>query len=220
MTRAAAAALALAVAACAEPPAGPVVFAAASTADVIRAAVPDATISVAASSVLARQIAAGAPAAVLVSADADWVDWLAERVPVLDRRVVASGRLVVVGRADAPQAESLAQAVAGRIAIADDTHVPAGRYARRAIPPALWDRLDRIVTGDVRAALAAVESGAADRAVVYASDAAASARARVVWAFPDTVAVRFEAALLDESARAAFDEIVAADWAGAGFSPR
>ncbi len=211
------AALALAVAACAEPPPGPVMFAAASTAEVVRSAIPDATVSVAASSVLARQIAAGAPADMLVSADPDWIDWLAERVPVLDRRVVARGRLVVVGPADTPHAESLAQAVVGRIAIADDTHAPAGRYARRAIPQALWGRLDRIVASDVRAALVAVETGAADRAVVYASDAVASGRARVVWTFPDTVAVRFEAALLDETARSAFDQLVGADWTGAGF---
>lgn len=211
------AALALALAACAEPPPGPVIFAAASTADVVRGAAPGATVSVAASSVLARQIAAGAPADVIVSADADWIDWLAERVLVLERRVVAGGRLVVVGPPDAPTAGSLADAVAGRIAIADDTHVPAGRYARLGIPAALWDRLDRIVTGDVRAALAAVETGAADRAVVYASDAAATSRVRVVWTFPDSVAVHFEAALLRESARATFDRIAEADWAGAGF---
>ena len=217
MTRAAVAALAV-LAACADAP-GPVVFAAASTADVVRTAAPDAVVSVAASSVLARQIAAGAPAAVFVTADPAWADWLADRAEVVERRPVASGRLVVVGPPSAPDAQTLAGALAGRVAVADPAHVPAGRYARRAVPDALWRSVDLVVTGDVRAALAAVETGAADRAVVYASDAAATDRARIVWAVPDTVAVRFEAVLLDPGARGVFDRIVGAGWEAAGFGP-
>ena len=229
MTRAVAVVLLLA--GCADAGAGPVVFAAASTGDVVRAVAEPlgAVVSVSASSVLARQVAQGAPADVLVSADPAWVDWLAgEGVAVLDRRVVASGRLVVVGAAGAAPAASVASALAGvdRVALADPTHVPAGRYARRALERlGLWDAVEpRVVAaGDVRAALAAVETGAAARAVVYASDARVSPRVRVVAEVPTDAAgpIRTEAALLSRRGRQVFDALIEADaaWRDEGFCP-
>ena len=64
---------------------GPVVFAAASLKDALDAVNADwqkasgkkATISYAASSALAKQIEQGAPADLLISADEDWMDYLA-----------------------------------------------------------------------------------------------------------------------------------------------
>ena len=218
------------LAGCAAPEPGPVVFAAASTGDVVRAAAPaGAVVSVAASSVLARQIARGAPAAVFVSADPEWVDWLAgQGLEALDRRVVAEGQLVVVGARGTRRAPSLEAALdgVGRVALADPAHVPAGRYARRALERAgLWGDVEaRVVgAGDVRAALAAVETGAADRAVVYATDARASARVAVVAVIPPDPGdpIRTEAALLTPEGRGAFEALVEArgSWADAGFLP-
>src|SRR5207248_7801439 len=69
-----------------------------------------------------------------------------------------------------------------RVAIGDPSAVPAGVYAREALQRAgLWDALQpRIVPCEnVRAALAAVESGAAEAAIVYATDARLAKRARV-----------------------------------------
>lgn len=219
---------------CASGPDASVVLAAASTGDVVHAVAQrekeagrPTLVSVAASSVLARQIAQGAPADVFVTADPDWIDWLIERRgPVVERRVVATGRLVLVGPADAPAGASLATALASadRLALADPTHVPAGAYARESLEAAgLWDGVStRVVPlGDVRAALAAVETGAADRAIVYASDATASERVRVLAEVPHARIV-FEAALLQEPrGRRVFDALVEAGdlWADAGFDP-
>lgn len=183
-----------------------VVFAAASTTDVVQGVASQieaetgraVLVSVGATSTLARQIARGAPADVFVAADPAWVDWLRrEGVPVRQRQTVARGRLVVVGPPGSTAAD-LRAALAGRIAIADPSHVPAGRYARQSLAAAgLWAEVEpRVVAvGDVRAALAAVEVGAADRAVVYASDACRSARAAVVWTLPPSD-IRFEVARL------------------------
>ena len=232
-------ALALALAGCAGDDGPVAVFAAASTSDVVHGAAEAETaagrptiVSVAASSVLARQIARGAPADVVVSADPAWLDWLeAEGVTLADRRVVARGRLVVVGPADARAVGGVAEALAGaeRVALADPAHVPAGRYARSALVRlALWASVEPrvVVVGDVRAAVAAVETGAADRAVVYASDARASARVRVLARVPPAAQpeIAFEAALLDAPrGRAAFDAVAspaaAERWRAAGFDP-
>src|SRR5262249_3489148 len=135
---------------------------------------------------LARQIREGAPADILVSADADTVDALVSDhlVAPADRRPIASNRLVVI----VPKASLLRGTEPGDpknarlVALGDPEVVPAGRYARKWLEKAgLWtDVGDHVVpTLDVRAALAAVESGRADAGIVYATDAASSSRVRV-----------------------------------------
>ncbi len=200
-----------------------VVFAAASTTDVVEAVVarsphPDQiAVSVAASSVLARQIAAGAPADVFVSADSDWVDWLAAQgVSVGRRRVVASGRLVVAG----PRSAQGEPALRGRIALADPSHVPAGRYARRALARlGRWAEVapEAVYVADVRAALAAVQTGAADRAIVYASDVRERADVSVWPIFPAMPEIQFVVAEIGAPS-AVFDALAAPHaWRQAGF---
>lgn len=208
---------------------GAVVFAAASTGDVVRDVVatsePGAAVSVAASSTLARQIRHGAPADVFVTADPAWADWLeSEGVAVLDRADLAGGRLVWVESERTPRRTSLAEAVAasGRLALGDPAHVPAGAYARDALTEAgLWEAVaDRVVPqADVRAALAAVESGAADAAVVYASDARLSSRVTVTAEVPAPRPIRFEAVLLTPRGRAVFEALrtEAGAWTARGF---
>lgn len=73
------------------------------------------------------------------------------------------------------------------MAIGDPGHVPAGQYAKAAlIRLGLWDRLrhQSARANNVREALAFVERGAARLGIVYASDARASKRVRVVATFP------------------------------------
>ena len=206
-----------------------VVFAAASTTDVAESVARAVTaetgqsivVSVGASSVLAQQIARGAPADVYVSADPAWVEWLdGQGVAIAARRVVAGGRMVVVGPLGSTAADARS-ALKGRVALADPSHVPAGRYARQALDTeGLWDEVEprAVFTGSVRGALAAVETGAADRAVVYASDAAVGRVARL-WAFPPSPAIRFEVARLTRRGRAAYDALVRPEvWEAAGFT--
>jgi molybdate transport system substrate-binding protein len=141
-----------------------------------------------ATSELARQIRAGAPADVFVSADAAHMDEL-ERAGLVDRaqRVsLLSNQLVVI----APSGSSLelseprALARVERLALADPSHVPAGLYAKQWLESlGLWDAVARQVIPalDVRAALAAVASGSAVAGIVYRTDAATSPAVRVVY---------------------------------------
>lgn len=132
--------------------------------------------ALASSSVLARQIDAGARADLFVSANSDWMDWLADRraVDAASRRDIAGNRLVVARR-DGVSAGTPAEALAGsgRVAMGDPSHVPAGIYARRALEQSgLWPNVSqRAVFGEnVRVALTIVERGEVEAAIVYRSD--------------------------------------------------
>jgi molybdate transport system substrate-binding protein len=144
-----------------------------------------------ASSDLARQIQEGAPADVFFSADAAQMERL-ERAGLVragSRVDVLSNLLVAIVPADS---RAGVRAVADllrvrRIALADPESVPAGVYARTYLEAAgLWERVkDNVIpTLDVRAALAAVESGNVDVGFVYRTDAAVSKRARIAFEVP------------------------------------
>lgn len=173
------------------------VFAAASLTDVMaeaeaqfEAAYPstDLVVNTAATSVLARQIERGAPADVFLAANSAWTDYLAAR-DLLRRpaRDLVSNRLVVIGHPEASTFASPEDLLRyDRIALADEG-VPAGDYARQALRSAgIWDAVEPFVVPmrDVRAALAAVRTGAAPVAVVYWSDAEAAPDVRVVLDWP------------------------------------
>jgi molybdate transport system substrate-binding protein len=141
-----------------------------------------------ASSDLARQIQAGAPADVFFSADTAKMDTLekAGLVKTAERREFLSNSLVVVVPADATLKVATAEDLANlpKIALADPAAVPAGIYARRWLASlGLWEKVaPKVVpTLDVRAALAAVESGAIPAAVVYRTDAAVAKSARIAF---------------------------------------
>jgi molybdate transport system substrate-binding protein len=144
-----------------------------------------------ASNDLARQIRAGAPADVFFSADKAQMDGL-ERdglVRGADRVDLLSNTLVVVAPAESSARLSRPAELAGfrTIALADPQAVPAGIYARTWLERlGLWTALEgRIVPAlNVRAALAAVESGNVEAGIVYKTDAALSKRARVLFEVP------------------------------------
>ncbi|HVU18515.1 MAG TPA: molybdate ABC transporter substrate-binding protein [Candidatus Didemnitutus sp.] len=145
----------------------------------------------AASSTLARQITEGAPADIFFSADEAKMDGLEKGGLILagTRRRLLGNSLVVVVPADTTRAISAPDDLAGpsirHLALAETKTVPAGIYARAWLEKSgLWDKIaDRIVTTEnVRACLAAVESGNADAAIVYQTDARISHRARVAFA--------------------------------------
>jgi molybdate transport system substrate-binding protein len=149
---------------------------------------------------LAMQIEAAGRADLFFSADEDRLDRL-ERKGLIEagtRRSILSNRLVVIGPAQGGaaairSAADLAGPAVRRIAIANPETVPAGKYARAWLERAgLWPAIEgRIVPAlDVRAALAAVESGLVEAGVVYATDAAASRRARILFEVPAADAPR------------------------------
>ncbi len=155
-----------------------------------------------------------------MSASAERMDELehAGLVRARDRVDLLSNRLVVIvpsGAAAAPvKAEDLV--TVRHLAVGDPEAVPAGIYARLWLEKrGLWERVRAHVvpTLDVRAALAAVESGNADAGVVYETDAAISKRVRVALAVPESEAPRivYPAALLatagSTAARAFFEHL-------------
>ncbi len=145
----------------------------------------------AASSDLARQIAAGAPADVFFSADRDHVDAL-ERAGLVragERIDALSNTLVVVVPAASAVAVKGPQDLLGlrRIAVADPQAVPAGVYARKWLESlALWGRLREKVVPvlDARAALATVATESVEAGIVYKTDALASSRVRIGYVVP------------------------------------
>ncbi len=154
------------------------------------------TISFAASSALARQVEAGAPADLFVSADEDWMNELAKQnLIVATTRVTFLGnRLVVVTPAGSkvripvrPPAALARVLTAGPLAMAD-TAVPAGKYGQASLDKlGVWAQVaPRVVRAEnVRATLALVERGAAPLGIVYATDAKASAKVRIAGVFPE-----------------------------------
>lgn len=158
---------------------------------------PKPVLAFAASSSLARQIDLGAPADLFISADQDWMDTL-ERHGQLrkgTRRNLVANLMVLVepaGRAtrlSPAYGFPLARALGpdGRLALADPRSVPAGKYARTALSNlGVWRTVAKRIAAaeNVRAALALVERGQAPLGIVYATDALASTKVRVVANIP------------------------------------
>ncbi len=165
-------------------------------ADCARPGGPAARVSFAASSALARQVEAGAPADVFVSADLAWMDWLDARgliAPGTRANLLANELVLIAPEASAVQLRiapgfALARALGdGRLALARPDAVPAGRYAKAALENlGVWGSVAGRVAGadNVRAALALVSRGEAPLGIVYRTDAMADPRVRVVDAFP------------------------------------
>jgi molybdate transport system substrate-binding protein len=146
-----------------------------------------------ASSTLARQIQEGAPADLFFSADEAKMDGL-EKSGLLvkgTRRSLLSNTLVVVVPADSSlkidSPEDLATDKVKVLALAETQSVPAGIYAKEWLQAQkLWSRVSAKVvpTENVRAALAAVESGNADAGIVYRTDAGISKKVKIAYEVP------------------------------------
>jgi molybdate transport system substrate-binding protein len=188
----------------ADPSPGVLVFAAASLANVLgdldkaftaRTGV-HVTSSLAASSMLAKQIEAGAPADVYFSADLQWMTYLEQRGLLRpgSRHDVVGNSLVLIAPAASPLHVSIAPGFelarllkGGHLAVADPDSVPAGIYAREALQKlGVWDSVaPRLVRAEnVRAALAYVARGDAPLGIVYRTDALVEKGVRVVGVFP------------------------------------
>jgi molybdate transport system substrate-binding protein len=154
--------------------------------------------SFAASSALAKQIENGAPADLFISADEKWMDYLQARqlIDPGSRTALLGNRLVLIapkgsgiGSVEIKAGLSLHALLGGaRLAMGDPAHVPAGIYGRHALESLnMWDSIkDQLAPAkDVRAALTLVERGEVPLGLVYATDAAVSAKVQVVGTFPE-----------------------------------
>lgn len=177
------------------------VFAAASLSDALRelaalhekATGDTVRLNLSASSILARQIADGARADLFFSADEAKMDALARAglIAPATRRSLLSNSLVIVVAADSglsiASAQDLATSAVRRLAVAEPQTVPAGIYAREYLQQqGLWKAVaGKIVpTENVRAVLAAVESGNVTAGIVYRTDALISTRVRIAFVVP------------------------------------
>jgi molybdate transport system substrate-binding protein len=162
-------------------PAPALILVAASLAPAVESALalpgaPRATVSVAGTGELVRQVRAGVKADLLFSADEASVAQLAGEGKVRSSRAVLSNRLAVVVPAASSASGGAREVLGGarRIGLADPEAVPAGRYARTWLERAgLWAAVQGRVVPllDARACVAAVAAGRVDAAVVYATDA-------------------------------------------------
>ena len=153
--------------------------------------------SLASSSTLARQIENGAPAQIFVSADTQWMDYLATRnlIEPASRKNLLGNELVLVAPAASPLAPRAIDSALdwpkllgdGRLALGDPDHVPAGIYAKDALQKlGAWSTLEPHLAraDDVRAALAFVERGEVPLGIVYLTDARQDANVKIVGVFP------------------------------------
>jgi molybdate transport system substrate-binding protein len=184
------------------------VFAAASTAnaiteigDMFKARTGDAVrASFASSSTLAKQIERGAPAQLFLSADLYWMEYLAGKTLINpdSRTNLLGNTLALIAPLDGKTAPfaitretDLVRLLGdGRLSTGDPDHVPVGLYARQALERmGQWTAIaPRLARGEsARAALALVERGETPLGIVYSTDAALSAKVKVVGVFPDSL---------------------------------
>lgn len=174
-----------------------IVFAAASMKDVLDEAAEKFTAkeaieivtSLAGSSVLAKQIEAGAPAQIFISADLDWMDYLAERNLIREnsRVVIAGNALIIIDQSDAEKGDAISLLSKGRFAMGDPSNVPAGKYGKAALEKLkLWPDVEAnaVLTENVRVALQYVSRGEVNNAIVYASDRTVNPDLIEVYRFP------------------------------------
>ncbi|GMB82071.1 molybdate ABC transporter substrate-binding protein [Shinella zoogloeoides] len=170
-------------------------------------------VSYAASSALAKQIEAAAPADLFISADLAWMDYVAEKKLIKDdtRSNLLGNRIVLVApkdkasTVDIKEGFDLAGLVGdGKLAMGAVDSVPAGKYGKAALEKlGVWSSVEGKVAGaeSVRAALALVSRGEAPYGIVYQTDAAADPGVTVVGTFPEDShpPIIYPVAILSES---------------------
>ena len=158
---------------------------------------PNPKISYAASSALAKQMEQGAPADMFISADLDWMDYVAAKnlIKADTRFNLLGNKIVLIAPKDsktstlAIKGDDLAKALAGgRLSMANIEAVPAGKYGKAALEKlGAWNAVkDSIAQAEnARAALLLVARGEAPLGIVYSTDAAAEPNVKIVATFPE-----------------------------------
>ncbi|WP_269584743.1 molybdate ABC transporter substrate-binding protein [Roseibium sp. Sym1] len=169
---------------------------------------------------LARQIEAGAPADVFISADAAWMDYVRDAgvVEADTIRDFASNAIVLIGAKGSaalePAAADLQERLDGhRLAMADPDTVPAGRYGKAALEhQGLWSTVSHALAPmeNVRVALTAVVRGDTPAGLVYRTDALIEPGVTILYEFPEGShpRIRYLAALTGEGDRGAASQFL------------
>jgi molybdate transport system substrate-binding protein len=173
------------------------------------------TISYGGSNALAKQIIAGAPVDIFVSAAVNWMDQVGSAGLLADRKDLLGNTLVLVAHGAGAAPVDIARGLDlsgllqdGKLAMGMVDSVPAGQYGKAALESlGVWSLVEGSVaqSENVRAALALVAAGEAPYGIVYASDAVSEPGVTVVGTFPAAshTPIIYPAALLTEAADAA-----------------
>lgn len=150
--------------------------------------------SFAASSTLAKQIEAGAPAEIFASADLKWMDYLDQRnlIDKASRRSLLGNTLVLIAPAEKPltlnvQKGTTLPEFSGKLCMGEPGSVPAGIYGKQALQNlGWWSGVEKrvVATEDVRTALAFVERAECPLGIVYETDARVSSKVVIAGRFP------------------------------------
>lgn len=144
----------------------------------------------ASSGALAKQVYAGAPADIYISANPKWMDYLQQQglIDATSERVLVRNSLVFVGMpgsavslADLPKLQ--------QVAIGSPKSTPVGRYAEQALNkaglyPQLLAERKLVLAKDVRQALLYADRGEVEGAFVYRTDALLAKQAKILFAVP------------------------------------
>jgi molybdate transport system substrate-binding protein len=156
-----------------------------------------AKISYAASSALAKQMEQDAPAQMFISADLDWMDYVAQKLLIKpdSRANLLGNRIVLIAPKDKAQTVKIEPGFdlgkvlsGGRLAMANVYTVPAGKYGKAALEKlGVWGSVsDKVAQAEnVRAALLLVSRGEAQAGIVYQTDAAADPNVKIIGSFPE-----------------------------------
>ena len=199
------------------------------------------TISYGGSNALAKQIEAGAPADLFISADLDWMEYIDGKGLVMagTRVNLLRNALVLIAPASSTSSLKIAPGFAlaaalgnNKLAMANPDSVPAGKYGKSALESLnVWSSVEKQVARaeNVRAALALVSRGETPFGIVYATDAYADKGVRIVDTFPASshAPIVYPAAILATSKSPAAKPLLdflrsppaRATWEKYGFSP-
>jgi molybdate transport system substrate-binding protein len=166
---------------------------------------------------LVKQLEQGAPADIFFSADMGWMATAAAKglVKKESQTVLLGNRIVLVAPADSTASLKIEKGFdlsgvlkGGKLAMANTDSVPAGKYGKAALQSlGVWESVAQSVAQaeNVRAALAFVALGEAPFGIVYATDARAESKVRIVDIFPEDSypAIKYPLALTSSSSKAA-----------------
>lgn len=160
--------------------------------------------SFAATSTLARQVEAGAPADVFISANQAWIDWLEIKGSLSANQsvLIAGNRLVIASTSEAKDGFSILSR--DRFAMADPQSVPAGIYAREALQHlGVWQSVKSkaVFAENVRVALKQIERGDLLSGIVYQSDLHGQTKLSLHYMFPKSshTPIRYLAGVVQQS---------------------
>ena len=163
--------------------------------------------SFAATSTLARQVEAGAPADIFISANQGWIDWLEikGKLPADKSAIFAGNRLVIASAARTKDSFNILWR--DRFAMADPLSVPAGIYAREALQNmGIWQKVKSkaVFAENVRIALKQIERGDLLSGITYQSDLHNQKNLHAHFIFPESshTPIRYLAGVVKESERA------------------